>query len=67
MALATREIRRVNRLLLRWYEKSARSLKIRERNDPYSVLVVEVMAQQTQIARVDRLAARFLERFPGAF
>ena len=64
MALATREIRRVNRLLLRWYEKSARSLKIRERNDPYSVLVVEVMAQQTQIARVDRLAARFLERFP---
>lgn len=64
MALTVGEIKRVNRLLLAWYRKNARPLKIRERSDPYEVLIVEVMAQQTQIARVDELATRFLKRFP---
>ncbi len=57
-------IRKVNRALLAWYAATARPLKIRERSDPYSVLVSEVMAQQTQISRVDQLATVFLERFP---
>ncbi len=64
MALSAPEIRQINRLLLAWYKKSARPLKIRERSDPYAVLVVEVMAQQTQISRVDQLAEKFLQRFP---
>ena len=57
-------IRKVNRALLAWYAETARPLKIRERTDPYSVLVSEVMAQQTQISRVDQLATAFLARFP---
>ena len=57
-------IRVVNRALLAWYAATARPLKIRERSDPYSVLVSEVMAQQTQISRVDQLATTFLARFP---
>ena len=57
-------IRRANRALLAWYAATARPLKIRERSDPYSVLVSEVMAQQTQISRVDQLATVFLARFP---
>jgi len=57
-------IRKVNRALLAWYAATARPLKIRERSDPYSVLVSEVMAQQTQISRVDQLATTFLVRFP---
>ncbi|MFZ9218408.1 MAG: A/G-specific adenine glycosylase [Candidatus Limnocylindrus sp.] len=57
-------VRKVNRALLAWYAATARPLKIRERTDPYSVLVSEVMAQQTQISRVDQLATRFLARFP---
>ena len=64
MALTAREIKRVNRLLLAWYKLNARPLKIRGRSSPYEVLIVEVMAQQTQIARVDALATRFLKRFP---
>lgn len=54
----------VARSLLDWYEREARPLRIRERRDAYAVLIVEVMAQQTQISRVDVLALRFLERFP---
>lgn len=57
-------VRKINQALLIWYDASARPLKIRERSDPYSVLVSEVMAQQTQISRVDQLATAFLTRFP---
>lgn len=64
MALTVSEIKRINKLLLAWYSANARPLKIRERSKPYEVLIVEVMAQQTQIARVDELATRFLKRFP---
>lgn len=64
MALTSSEIKRINKLLLAWYRRAARPLKIRERSDPYAVLIVEVMAQQTQISRVDELAQKFLKRFP---
>ena len=64
MALTSSEIRRINKLLFAWYKLNARPLKIRERSSPYEVLIVEVMAQQTQIARVDEFATRFLKRFP---
>ena len=64
VAPSVAQARRVAAALLDWYRTEARPLKIRERRDAYAVLVVEVMAQQTQISRVDQLAQRFLERFP---
>jgi A/G-specific adenine glycosylase len=64
VSLTAPEIRRINKRLLAWYAASARPLKIRQRSDPYAVLVVEVMAQQTQINRVDVRAEKFLKRFP---
>ena len=50
--------------LLDWYRAHARPLRIRTTREPWPVLVAEVMAQQTQIARVDEAWAGFLERFP---
>lgn len=50
--------------LLAWYREHARPLRIRSTRQPWPVLVAEVMAQQTQIARVDDAWAGFLERFP---
>jgi A/G-specific adenine glycosylase len=50
--------------LLAWYRSHARPLRIRGTRDPWAVLVAEVMAQQTQISRVDEAWAAFLERFP---
>lgn len=51
--------------LLRWYTEQGRSLLWRRTPaDPYQVLVREVMLQQTQTTRVERLLPRFLERFP---
>ncbi|HUQ16962.1 MAG TPA: hypothetical protein VM070_04165, partial [Candidatus Saccharimonadales bacterium] len=51
-------------LLLRWYARQARPLPWRRTTDGYAILVSEMMAQQTQIARVLPAYARFLDRFP---
>jgi len=50
--------------LLRWYGRTARPLPWRLTADPYAILVSEMMAQQTQIARVLPAYGRFLRRFP---
>ena len=50
--------------LLRWYGRSSRPLPWRRTADPYAILVSEMMAQQTQIARVLPAYERFLARFP---
>ena len=52
------------RALLGWYRPRARSLRIRESRDPWAILVSEVMAQQTQIERVDVAWVEFMQRFP---
>lgn len=55
---------RMQAALLAWYRLAARPLRIRTTREPWPVLVAEVMAQQTQISRVDLAWAAFLERFP---
>jgi A/G-specific adenine glycosylase len=50
--------------VLRWFDDRGRALAFRATRDPYAILVSEVMAQQTQIARVVEAWARFLARFP---
>jgi A/G-specific adenine glycosylase len=50
--------------VLRWYDDRGRALTFRATRDPYAILLSEVMAQQTQIARVVDAWGRFLERFP---
>ena len=42
----------MNEELLAWYAAHGRELPWRETNDPYSILVSEVMLQQTQVERV---------------
>jgi A/G-specific adenine glycosylase len=50
--------------LLGWYERHGRCLAFRGTNDPYGVLVAEVMAQQTQVSRVELAWPGFMARFP---
>ncbi|MGH9274856.1 MAG: A/G-specific adenine glycosylase [Acidimicrobiales bacterium] len=50
--------------VLAWWDGRRRELPWRETRDPWAVLVCEVMAQQTQVARVAERWAPFLERFP---
>ncbi|MEX2294046.1 MAG: A/G-specific adenine glycosylase [Acidimicrobiales bacterium] len=50
--------------VLAWWEGQRRELPWRDTRDPWAVLVCEVMAQQTQVARVAERWAPFLDRFP---
>lgn len=50
--------------LLEWYRENHRSLPWRETDDPYEILVAEVMLQQTQVSRVVPKWEAFLEAFP---
>jgi A/G-specific adenine glycosylase len=54
----------LNHPLLAWWEAQRRQLPWRETRDPWAVLVCEVMAQQTQVARVAERWAPFLDQFP---
>jgi len=52
--------------LLDWWDGQRRELPWRQTRDPWAVLVCEVMAQQTQVARVAERWQPFLDRFPSA-
>ncbi len=55
---APRRARALQTRLLAWYAENRRDLPWRRTDDPYAVLVSEIMLQQTQVPRV---APRFLE------
>ncbi|QGN06684.1 A/G-specific adenine glycosylase [Halorhabdus sp. CBA1104] len=50
--------------LIEWYETGHRAFPWRETDDPYAILVSEVMSQQTQLDRVVDAWADFLDRWP---
>ncbi|WP_447971778.1 A/G-specific adenine glycosylase [Nitrospira sp. M1] len=50
--------------LLKWYGEFGRDLPWRRTNDPYKILVSEVMLQQTQVDRVVPKYHEFLQKYP---
>jgi A/G-specific adenine glycosylase len=50
--------------LLSWFDRHRRDLPWRRTQDPYAILVSEVMLQQTRVETVVRYFTRFLARFP---
>lgn len=54
----------VHHSLLQWYAAEKRDLPWRATNDPYAVLVSEIMLQQTQVDRVLPKYHQFLTAFP---
>jgi A/G-specific adenine glycosylase len=56
--------RRFRRSLLGWYRRHQRELPWRRTDDPYHILVSEIMLQQTQVDRVIPKYHEFLDRYP---
>jgi A/G-specific adenine glycosylase len=56
----------VEELLLAWFSQDGRKLPWRETQDPYAILVSEVMLQQTQVERVIPRWHAWLTRWPTA-
>ena len=51
-------------ILLAWYDKYGRALPWRQTQNPYHVLVSEIMLQQTQVERVIPKYHEFLDKYP---
>jgi A/G-specific adenine glycosylase len=60
------DVAAVREALVAWYEDDHRPFPWRETDDPYEILVSEVMSQQTQLGRVVEAWAAFLDRWPTA-
>ena len=56
--------RKFQKRLLLWYEECGRDLPWRRTEDPYKILVSEVMLQQTQVDRVIPKFHEFLQKYP---
>jgi A/G-specific adenine glycosylase len=56
---------RFRRNLLAWYRKNGRDLPWRVTDDPYHILVSEIMLQQTQVDRVLPKYYEWLEKYPS--
>jgi A/G-specific adenine glycosylase len=56
---------RFRRRLLAWYQINGRDLPWRRTDDPYHILVSEVMLQQTQVDRVLPKYHEWLEKYPS--
>jgi A/G-specific adenine glycosylase len=57
--------RRFRRILLAWYRANGRDLPWRKTDDPYHILVSEMMLQQTQVDRVLPKYHEWLEKYPS--
>jgi A/G-specific adenine glycosylase len=53
------------RRLLAWYRKHGRDLPWRRTDDPYHILVSEIMLQQTQVDRVLPKYREWLDKYPS--
>jgi len=63
-ALPADERDAVRSALVGWYEDGHREFPWRRTEDPYEILVSEVMSQQTQLSRVVEAWEAFLDRWP---
>jgi len=61
---APRGLEAVHHRLLTWYAAEQRELPWRDTDDPYAILVSEMMLQQTQVDRVLLKFHQFLATFP---
>jgi A/G-specific adenine glycosylase len=62
--LSSKQIFSFQRLIYNYYNKHRRDLPWRNTDNPYHILVSEIMLQQTQVERVIEKYNLFLSRFP---
>ncbi len=51
--------------LLNWYKKNKRAFSWRKTTDPWQILLIETLSQQTQLERANEYFNKFLIKFPS--
>ena len=52
-------------VLLKWYKNNRREYSWRNDSDPWSIYLLEVISQQTQLSRADKYYKKFIKEFPA--
>lgn len=65
MDISSAEKKQFQKKILDWYKQHKRDLPWRQTQDPYKILVSEVMLQQTQVPRVIEKFTRWMELWPS--
>lgn len=65
--MSTQNYTYLHEKLLSWYKTHGRKLPWRETDDPYKILVSEIMLQQTQVSRVIDKYDSFIHNFPDIY
>ena len=65
MPLIPREVRKFRKAIYSYYSEHGRELPWRQTQDPYRILVSEIMLQQTQVERVLEKYPGFIRQFPN--
>ena len=58
------ETKQLKKSLLIWYKNNKRSFNWRHTNDPWKILLIEIISQQTQINRANIYYQKFIKKFP---
>ena len=58
-------VQSIHRSVLQWYHRRRRSFPWRTTHNPYSILLSEILLQQTQTDRVIAFYTRWLKKFPS--
>jgi A/G-specific adenine glycosylase len=64
--LTSKTITQFRRIIVSYYKKHGRDFPWRQTDDPYCILVSEIMLQQTQVDRVAEKYNEFISLFPDA-
>tara|TARA_B100000085_G_C18413639_1_gene459676 strand:- start:15 stop:848 length:834 start_codon:yes stop_codon:yes gene_type:complete len=51
--------------LINWYKKNKRDFPWRNSSNPWKILLIEILAQQTQLERANKYYKRFIREFPS--
>ena len=51
--------------LFNWYKKNKRAFSWRKTTDPWQILLIETLSQQTQLERANEYFDKFLIQFPS--
>ena len=51
--------------LLNWYKKNKRDFSWRKTTDPWQILLIETLSQQTQLERANEYFDKFIKEFPS--
>jgi A/G-specific adenine glycosylase len=65
--LGSEEIKEFRKRVYRYYRKNGRDLAWRRTDDPYKILISEIMLQQTHVQRVKTKYEEFLATFPDIY